>query len=156
MNTVFPGRYTARSDIPVTVFAIGMRINRLYAVHKWFWPTINTFRLWRHMQWQRPAGYLGGYLFVYWRGLGMLQYWKDFESLEAFSHDTQQPHMSAWLHLAMQTRSDKTFGYWHETYQVAPGTSEAIYGSMPQFGLAAAVGHVPINKATEAARERLK
>ena len=155
MNEIFSGRYTAHTDDPVVVFAIGMRINRLWAIHRWLRPTLNTVRMWWHMQRRRPAGYLNGYLFVYQRGVGMMQYWQDFDTLEAFSRDDSQPHLAAWRQLAAQTRSDQTFGYWHETYQVASGTSEAIYGSMPRFGLAEATEHVPIVKPTEAARSRL-
>ena len=86
----------------------------------------------------------------------MLQYWKDFDSLEKFSHDPAHPHLAAWRQLAALTKNDQTFGYWHETYQVEPGTSEAIYGSMPLFGLAAATQHVAIQESTEDARRRLK
>ena len=35
MAQVFRGRYTARIDEPLVVFLIGMRINQLWAVHKW-------------------------------------------------------------------------------------------------------------------------
>jgi hypothetical protein len=42
----FPGRYTARADAGTAVFGIGMRINRLWAVHRWLRPTINTVRMW--------------------------------------------------------------------------------------------------------------
>lgn len=156
MSRIFPGRYTARSEQPLVLFAIGMRINRAFAIHRWLLPTINTIRLWRHMQWQRPDGYLGGYLYVYWRGVGMTQYWRDFESLIAFSHDKTQPHVAAWQQLAKLTQKDQSFGYWHETYTVAPGTSEAIYGSMPRFGLAAATDHAPIGRNTESAQARLR
>ena len=114
----FPGRYTARADPGTVVFGIGMRINRLWAVHRWLRPTINTVRMWWYMQHDRPEGYRNGYLYVYWRGVGMTQ-------------------------------------YWHETYQVTPGTYEAIYGSMPRFGLAAAGDHIPIEAATNTARTRL-
>ena len=151
----FPGRYTARADPGTVVFGIGMRINRLWAVHRWLRPTINTVRMWWYMQHDRPEGYRTGYLYVYWRGVGMTQYWRDFESLEAFSRDNSQPHLAAWRQLAAQTKTDQTFGYWHETYQVTPGTYEAIYGSMPRFGLAAAGDHLPIEAATNTARTRL-
>ncbi|MFN0142719.1 MAG: monooxygenase family protein [Mycobacterium sp.] len=70
------------------------------------------------MKHDRPEGYRNGYLYVYWRGVGMTQ-------------------------------------HWHETYQVTPGTYEAIYGGMPRFGLAAAGDHIPIEAATNTARTRL-
>lgn len=85
----------------------------------------------------------------------MTQYWRDFAALEAFSHDNSQPHLAAWRQLAVLTKTDQTFGYWHETYRVEPGSYEAIYGSMPRFGLAAAGDHLPIEGATNAARSRL-
>jgi Domain of unknown function (DUF4188) len=156
MVKVFPGRYTAAASDGLVVFAIGMRINRLFAVHRWLRPTINTVRMWRYMQRRRPPGYLNGYVYVYWRGVGMMQYWQDFESLEAFSRDATQPHLAAWRQLASQTTRDQTFGYWHETYRVSPGSHEAIYGSMPRFGLAAAAEHIPISGATESAKGRLE
>ena len=155
MTTIHRGRRTARPDVPVVVFAIGMRINELWAVHRWLRPTLDTVRMWWHVQRHHPEGYLSGYLFVYARGVGMMQYWRDFESLEAMAHDDSQPHLQAWRRLAAQTRTSKTFGYWHETYRVEPGTSETIYGSMPAFGLAAATTHEPIGAATERAAARL-
>ncbi len=155
MAKVHPGRYTARVDRPLVVFAIGMRLNRPHALHRWVRPMMNTVRMWRHVQHRRPAGYLGGYLFVYWCGVGMIQYWEDVDHLVAFSHDDTQPHLAAWRQLAALTRVDQTFGSWHETYRVTPGTSEAIYGSMPIFGLAAAAIHEPIRSATESAQQRL-
>jgi hypothetical protein len=152
---VFRGRYQAQFDAPLVVFGIGMRINRPLAVHRWLKPTINTVRNWWHVQHYPPEGYLNGYLYVYAFGVGMTQYWRDFDALEAYSHDTTQPHVAAWRQLARLTKNDQTFGYWHETYVVTPDNSETIYGSMPRFGLAAATRHVSVVTATNAARARL-
>ena len=156
MSKVFAGRYTASSDQPIVVFAIGMRINRMFAVHRWLRPTINTSRMWWHMQHARPDGYLSGYLYVYARGVGMQQYWSDFESLEAFARSSDQPHLAAWRQLVTQTKTDATFGYWHETYRIGPGESECIYGSMPRFGMAKATEHQQITRSTESARARIE
>ncbi len=35
MTAVIPGRFAARMEEPFAVFIIGMRINKLWAVHKW-------------------------------------------------------------------------------------------------------------------------
>jgi hypothetical protein len=35
MAQIIKGRFTARMDEPFVVFAIGMRINNLFAVRKW-------------------------------------------------------------------------------------------------------------------------
>jgi hypothetical protein len=156
MKGVFSGRYTAEMADPVILFAIGMRVNRLLAVHRWLLPTFNTLRLWIHLKTSPPEGYLYGYLYLYWRGIGMMQYWKNFDSLEAFAHDMNQPHLKSWRQLAVQTESDRTFGYWHETYEIEPDKTEAIYGSMPVFGLAAASNHVELKAKENSARGRLK
>ena len=155
MTKVYPGRYRAQPDGPVVVFGIGMRINRPWAIHRWLKPTLNTIRNWWHVQHNPPDGYLNGYLYFYDFGVGMTQYWRDFDSLEAYSHDTSQPHVAAWGQLARLTKKDQTFGYWHETYVVTPENSETIYGSMPQFGLAKATEHVAIVPATDNARARI-
>ena len=36
MSKVMPGRFTAETDEPFVVFLIGMRINKIFAVNKWF------------------------------------------------------------------------------------------------------------------------
>lgn len=35
MSAPFRGRYTAQLEGPVVVFIIGMRVNRLWAAHRW-------------------------------------------------------------------------------------------------------------------------
>lgn len=35
VSIVFPGRYTAQLDGSFVVFIIGMRVNKLWAIHKW-------------------------------------------------------------------------------------------------------------------------
>ena len=152
---VIPGRHHAELDGEVIVFPIGMKINRWWAIHRWFRPVVSTVRLWRHVQFVRPDGYLFGYLFFYSRGVGMVQYWRDFEALEAFAQDRGQPHLAAWRQLVSQTSHDQTFGYWHETYVVDASNSETIYGSMAPFGLAAAAGYATVGAKSENARSRL-
>jgi hypothetical protein len=156
MVQVFPGRFTAEVSGPFVVFAIGMRLNRLYAIHKWFKPAIDTFRMVRLLGRKPPKGYLGGQLVYYWRGIGMLQYWKTFGHLEEFAKDRSLPHADAWGNLLRQTQTDQTFGYWHETYQIEEGRYECIYGSMPKFGLAQAASHVALTESRDSARGRLQ
>ena len=35
MAEIFNGRYTARTDKPLALFLIGLRLNNLRAAHKW-------------------------------------------------------------------------------------------------------------------------
>ena len=46
-------------------------------------------------------------------------------------------------------------GIWHETYLVPAGRYEAIYGSMPRIGLAAAGDHVAIARRGQSAARRV-
>lgn len=52
---------------------------------------------------------------------GMRQYWRDFESLEAWSHS--EPHRAWWKKFL---RDSGGTGFWHETYFMRGGM-EAIY-----------------------------
>jgi hypothetical protein len=45
MSSVFRGRHTAQIEGPFVVFIIGMRINRLWAVHKWL-PVARAMARW--------------------------------------------------------------------------------------------------------------
>ena len=68
-----------------------------------------------------------------WFGLmhpGFRQYWRDFESLEAFTRAPQ--HAAWWRDFA---RDSGGGGIWHETYRLRGGM-EAIYSGVPKLGFA--------------------
>ncbi len=155
MRPVFPGRFTVQTDAPFVVFLIGMRINRLWAIHRWAPFILAMPRMLHYLAGHPEKGYLGGETFVYWRGVGYLQYWRSFEDLERFAADRGAPHLEAWRRLVKQTESDHTFGFWHETYTIEPGRWECVYGSMPRFGLAQVTQHVPATGRRDSARLRL-
>ena len=56
--------------------------------------------------------------------LGMRQYWRDFESLEAWSRS--EPHKVWWRDFL---RSSRGTGFWHEAYFMRGGM-EAVYDDM--------------------------
>ena len=56
--------------------------------------------------------------------IGMRQYWKDFESLEAWARS--DPHRGWWNQFLRNTGGT---GIWHETYFMRGGM-EALYGNM--------------------------
>jgi hypothetical protein len=155
MPKVYPGRYTAASDEPFVVFLIGMRVNRVFAVGKWL-PTFQAMvRLMRTLVAHPEKGLLGSQPILYWRGLGLIQYWRSFDDLERFARSPSEPHLDAWRRFNRSVGADGTVGFWHETYVVEAGKHEAIYGNMPVFGLAAATRHVPAVGRRETARRRL-
>jgi hypothetical protein len=63
--------------------------------------------------------------------------------------------LKAWQQFNRAVGKDGSVGIWHETYSVAAGRYETIYGNMPKFDLAAAIRHVPVGKRGETAREHL-
>jgi hypothetical protein len=96
MANVVTGRYTAQADGSLVVFLIGMRINHLRAVRKWV-PTFMAMvrmlpRLFRHPE----KGFLGAQTIFYWRGIGLVQYWRSFDDLERFARSPSEPHLAAW------------------------------------------------------------
>lgn len=155
MTVIHAGRFTAAHDGPLTVFLIGMRVNRWSAVKRW-WTTLTAMApMLRALARGEVEGYLGGFTFFTWRGAGCVQYWRSFEELERFAVAPEAPHLGAWRRFNRMIGKDGSVGIWHETYQVAPGRWETVYNNMPVFGLAAAAGHVPIDRASETARQRI-
>ncbi len=155
MPKVFPGRYTAETDGPFVVFLIGMRVNRIFAVRKWLATARAMTRMLRVLHAHPEKGFMGGRTIVYWRGVGLIQYWRSFDDLERFARSPSELHLDAWRRFNTIIGADGTVGIWHETYMIEPGRHEAVYGNMPMFGLGAAVKHVPAVGRRETARRRL-
>ena len=155
MPTIFPGRFTARTDEPFVVFLIGMRINKPWLLHKWVPVGQAMGPMLRSLYRDPESGFLGGETILYAGGIGLIQYWRSTDDLERFAQSPQEPHLAAWKRFNRAVGKDGSVGIWHETYQVAAGGYEVIYANMPRFGLAAATEHVPIGKRGDSARERL-
>jgi hypothetical protein len=155
MSAVFPGRYSAQTDEPFVVFLIGMRINRLRAIHKWL-PVANAMPPMIQELMQHPEkGMMHSQFFISWRTVLSVQYWRSFEQLEAFARNPNDPHLPAWQRFNKAVGGNGIVGIYHETYLVQAGQYEAIYGNMPLFGLAAATQHTQVAKKRETARRRL-
>lgn len=155
MSPIYPGRYTAATEEPFVVFLIGMRINRLFAVRQWL-PVFRAMGGMLALLAKHPEkGLLHAQPILYWRGLGLVQYWRSYEDLERFARHPSEPHLAAWRAFNRAVGSDGSVGIWHETYLVPPGQFEAVYGNMPRWGLAAATSQVPAVGGRETARQRL-
>jgi len=59
MVKVIPGRYTARMEGDFVVFLIGMRVNRLWAVHKWLPVFLAMGPMLRELYTNRKLGFRG-------------------------------------------------------------------------------------------------
>lgn len=152
---VFPGRYTAQTDEPFVVFLIGMRVNRIFALRKWTRVAAAMPPMIAELKRGPALGMLHAQFFMYWRGVGVVQYWRSFEHLHAYAHARDSQHLPAWAEFNRRVGSDGSVGIWHETYLVARGQYESIYANMPQFGLAKATEHIPVTGRMEGARTRI-
>jgi hypothetical protein len=154
MTTIHPGRYTAAPAGDFVLFLIGMRFNRLLRIGSWL-PVVRAMpAMQRELAQQPELGCLGVHN---WFGRVTLsvQYWRDFESLEAYSRAPSHAHLPAWRQFNRTVRDNGDVGIWHETYQVSRGAVEAIYGNMPRFGLAAAFDHMPVRQVGQSAGRRI-
>jgi hypothetical protein len=105
----------------LVVIYLGMRVNTLtgFKTLLGFGPKIS-----RAVE-ARPDGLLLHENILYsLRHLGMRQYWRDFESLEAWSRS--EPHRTWWQNFL---RNSGGTGFWHETYMRRGGV-EAVYVDM--------------------------
>jgi hypothetical protein len=155
-RSVFAGRYTAHVDTPVVVFAIGMRINNFWDVRRWWFVGMQMGPMLRVLMSQREKGLLHTEFFFTHRGPMLLQYWRSFEDLERFARSPDDPHLRSWRDFNRIVGAHPSVGIWHETYTIAPGAYEGIYGNMPCWGMAAATSHVAVGPGREAAKERLR
>jgi hypothetical protein len=155
MAMIFPGRYAAQSDEPFVVFLIGMRVNRLWALHQWPQVAAAMPPMIKELKRDPGLGLLSAQFFMHWRGVGVIQYWRSFEQLQAYAHARNTLHLPAWAEFNRRIGNNGSVGIWHETYTVSPGQYESIYVNMPRFGLGGAVQHIPATGRMEDARSRI-
>jgi hypothetical protein len=141
--TIIQGRQQAHPGKPFALFLIGMRINRLWAVHRWGPVAMAMPRMQRELAGKPEAGLLWQKNFVSGRITLNLQYWESGEKLFAYAHDRQVEHFPAWAEFNRKAKDNHAVGIWHETYFLKPEDCENIYRDMPAFGLGAAIGVSP-------------
>lgn len=152
---VFPGRYSAVSDEPFVVFLIGMRVNKLWAVRRWMQEARAMPPMIAELKRDPSLGLLHAELFIYWRGVAVIQYWRGFEQLHAYAHARDAKHLPAWADFNRRIGGDGSVGIWHETYTASPGQYETFYANMPRFGLGRAAQHIPAVGRLEHASSRI-
>jgi hypothetical protein len=148
------GRYTADIDGDFVVFLTGMRLNHPLRIREW-WPVAAAMpRMLKVLSQHPELGCLG---FQQWFGRTtiLVQYWRDFDSLDRFAKDRDLPHLEPWRRFNRAVRASGDVGIWHETFRVRAGEYEAVYGNMPVFGLAAAATHLPAARKGNTAATRI-
>jgi hypothetical protein len=151
-------RHMAKVEGPVVPFLIGMRINSFWRVWDWLPAVLAMGRMLPELMAQPELGLLSAR--TYWSGrvIMLVQYWKSFEHLERYARAKDRQHLPAWVAFFERARKGaRATGIFHETYQVGPGTAESLYVGMPEtFGLAGALGAIPVTSGRNAARQRME
>jgi len=153
MSGIIAERMAARIDGDFVVFIIGMRINKIWKIHKWL-PVLRAMpAMLKELQRQPDSGYLGSVS----GGLLLVQYWRSFEHLEAYARSHDHLHWPAWVAFNQRMRESRgDVGIWHETYLVKSGQYEAIYSGMPRWGLGQVGTLIPAVGRKESARDRVR
>lgn len=157
MATINKGRFAADTGADGKVlFLIGMRINRLWQVWRWF-PVFTAMpRMLIELAKNPELGMVGkprtfrsGRVILVW------QYWESFEKLAAYAKANDRAHLPAWRAFNRRVRDNGSVGIFHETIALSDSTVETVYGNMPVFGLAAVTGAVPARKRGQTAKARM-
>jgi hypothetical protein len=152
---VMNGRFAAKIDGDFVVFLIGMRINHLWAVHKWLPVSRAMPRMLAELKRQPELGLLEASYFLSPPVAMTVQYWRSFEQLHAYAHSKDKEHLPAWAEFNRLVGATGVVGVFHETYIVSAGKYEAVYVNTPRMGLALAGEMVPAVGRMQSAKERI-
>ncbi len=135
MAPVIHGRKTAVVEGEFAVFLIGIRINALWKIWKW-WPAFTAMpRMLRELTAQPELGLLHARTHFGFRSAMLVQYWRSFEQLHDYATNRSHEHLPAWTAFNRAAGAHPDVGIWHETYLVRGGEYESIYRDMPPWGL---------------------
>ncbi len=151
------GSFTADFQGPLVVFVIGMRINQLWRIDKWLPVARAMGPMIAELAANPDSGFLGcEQLSQGFRTQMLVQYWRDFDSLESYARAREQKHLPAWAAFNLKVGNHPSVGIFHETYCVETASYETIYGNMPNWGLGRIAGIVPATGRHKSARLRMK
>ena len=135
------GKVSADGTDPVTVFMVGIRVNRWLTPWHWLPLVLALPSMVRESAVDPDSGLLGYRLLL---GPGvrqamLVQYWRDAADLHAFARGPNSSHRAAqkrfWRHYA---GAGGAVGIWHELLQA--NAPESLYGNMPPTGIGAPRG----------------
>ncbi len=149
-------RMTAKIDGDFVVFLIGFRVNRWWKFWRWIPIFFTMPRMLIELGKHPELGLLHARTHFGFGKAMVVQYWRSFEALHAYSTSGDRAHRPAWkaFNKAIGTRGD--VGIWHETYLIQDGQHESVFGNMPPYGLGMAGELVPAKGQQRSARGRLK
>jgi hypothetical protein len=154
MARIAQGRWTHDHTGELTVFLIGMRINKPWRPDAWL-PTVAAMGPMLAELLRDPGSGFLGYRMALGRGGPVLvQYWRRPEDVHRYAGERTARHRPAWAAFNRRAlRVPGAVGVWHETYEVA--RAESVYVDVPPTGLAAATAARPITRRLDRAADRL-
>lgn len=156
MTTILNERLCAEVPDRIVVFAIGMRINRLWKVWKWLPVFREMPRMLKEQAADPSIGVLSTRLTFSVRNIGVLQHWRSVEDLHAYAHGPGRLHLAAWKRFNARIGTSGDVGIWHETYEVPAGRMESVFVNMPAYGLGVAGKLFPAKGDRASATKRLR
>ncbi|MEQ3745360.1 MAG: DUF4188 domain-containing protein [Henriciella sp.] len=156
MPKSIPGRMTAAIEGDFVIFLIGMRIHKLWKVWKWFPVFAAMPKMLIELGKNPDLGLLHAKTFFSLRSPYLVQYWRSFEDLHAYSVNRDSEHLPAWAAFNRAMGTNGEVGIWHETYLIRAGDHESVYGNMPPIGLGIAGGLKPVEGRNRSAKGRLR
>jgi hypothetical protein len=145
-------RAVAEIEGDFVVFRIGIRVHKLWQLHKWV-PIFSQMTDMINELEESDSGLLGvdGKLGI--RNHEMIQYWRSVEDIEQYALNPDSEHYPAWQEY-LNDPSD-AIGIWHETYHVEAGQYETAYRNMPPQGLGEAAKRVAAPERQQTGTERI-
>ena len=155
MSQILKGRWTARLDEPFVLFIIGMRINKIWLVHRWLPLIIQMSGMLRELYPRPELGFMGGKTW-FGRTIVLIQYWRSFEELEAYAKAKDNKHLPAWAAFNRLIGNNGDVGIYHETYRIEPGQYENVFVNMPPTLINAVAPMLEAKGVHASARGRMK
>jgi hypothetical protein len=154
MADVVRGRWTHAHSGDLTVFLIGMRINRWWRPDAWAPALAAMGPMLAELSQDPESGFLGYRVLLGVRGPTVVQYWRSTDDVYRYAADGDARHRPAWTAFNRRARkAPGAVGVWHETYQVA--RAESVYVDCPVSGLTAATSARQVSSRSDTARQRL-
>lgn len=155
MSDINSEKVTAELEGDFVVFRIGIRINRLWKVHRW-WPVFRAMpKMLQELDDDPESGLLAYDVKLGIRHHEVVQYWRSFEDLRGYALDPEARHAPAIKWTNEQMRKTDDVGIWHETYLVQAGQYETVYHNAPPIGLGKAGTITPATGRRRTAAGRL-
>jgi len=157
-NPVYAEYHTAGNEHEFVLFRIGMRFNAFRGLRglRETWGAFVRMPFMLNEQQATPAiGMIGSKTYLSWPDIEIVQFWRSYEALERYASAKDRKHAPAWAWWNKLQDKTGAVGIWHETYTIAPGSYESIYGYMPTHGLAKATAHRPLASGEARSKARM-